>query len=273
MSSSPWVIDAAADPHTDILAAYERGQLLLIRNAAALGKASPASSSAAASSAASASASASGFGFPLLCGINDRAPDMVRQTWNIERRVRGGPRIDEPDDVLGRAPGGGGDESCSIPGGQWYASFVCQHDEKELSRLVDAMPVPSPFAAAAAALASRSATATAAAATAPPPVVPPPVARFSKAVWLFFGANSSATEALDGRPEHTDCVDHSGTFHYQARGAKTWHVRPDPSAHGGTRCAAGHGSRPHSPPSWILARTLERTLGGTQGGAARRVGV
>ena len=132
MSSSPWVIDAAADPHTDILAAYERGQLLLIRNAAALGKASTASSSAAASSAASAasaSASASAFGFPLLCGINDRAPDMVRQTWNIERRVRGGPRIDEPDDVLGRAPGGGGDESCSIPGGQWYASFVCQHDE------------------------------------------------------------------------------------------------------------------------------------------------
>ena len=35
---------------------------------------------------------------------------------------------------------------------------------------------------------------------------------------------------LQGRPEHTDAVDHSGTWHVQLSGFKTWHIRPVESA-------------------------------------------
>jgi hypothetical protein len=35
---------------------------------------------------------------------------------------------------------------------------------------------------------------------------------------------------LQGRPEHTDAVDHSGTWHVQLSGLKTWHIRPVESA-------------------------------------------
>jgi len=36
---------------------------------------------------------------------------------------------------------------------------------------------------------------------------------------------------LRGRPEHTDAVDHSGTWHVQLKGTKTWFVRPCVDAH------------------------------------------
>jgi hypothetical protein len=44
-------------------------------------------------------------------------------------------------------------------------------------------------------------------------------------VWLFYGANPS-DQPFSGRPLHTDSVSHSGTWHCQWSGAKTWHVRP-----------------------------------------------
>lgn len=44
-------------------------------------------------------------------------------------------------------------------------------------------------------------------------------------VWVFVGFNSFS-EAMQGRPEHTDDVQHSGTWHYQMAGTKTWFIRP-----------------------------------------------
>lgn len=61
-------------------------------------------------------------------------------------------------------------------------------------------------------------------------------------VWLFVGSNSARpasgkrkrdanVEPLRGRPEHTDTVNHSGTWHVQLQGHKTWFVRPCAEAH------------------------------------------
>ena len=78
------------------------------------------------------------------------------------------------------------------------------------------------------------------------PFSEPPLLKRAKAthddgVWLFVGSNAAAkpkqsgkkrqreeppAAALRGRPEHTDAVDHSGTWHVQLQGHKTWFVRP-----------------------------------------------
>ena len=50
-------------------------------------------------------------------------------------------------------------------------------------------------------------------------------AKHSKAVWLFVGHNDAAAP-LAGRPEHTDNVQHDGTWHFQAEGCKEWRLRP-----------------------------------------------
>jgi hypothetical protein len=43
--------------------------------------------------------------------------------------------------------------------------------------------------------------------------------------WMFLGRNTSATP-LPGRAEHTDSIQHHGTFHYQMAGSKLWKLRP-----------------------------------------------
>jgi hypothetical protein len=47
----------------------------------------------------------------------------------------------------------------------------------------------------------------------------------SSPYWLFVGRNNS-TASMKGRSEHTDSVQHDGTFHYQVTGSKTWTIRP-----------------------------------------------
>ncbi len=57
---------------------------------------------------------------------------------------------------------------------------------------------------------------------------------YGPGLWIFFGRNSkpsntSTTEShsdLQGRGEHTDSIDHDGTFHYQWSGIKDWQFRP-----------------------------------------------
>lgn len=49
--------------------------------------------------------------------------------------------------------------------------------------------------------------------------------RHSNAVWVFFGTNP-LKRPLHGRPEHTDALEHDGTWHLQLRGAKVWTLRP-----------------------------------------------
>ena len=43
--------------------------------------------------------------------------------------------------------------------------------------------------------------------------------------------NSSMAKPLIGRAEHVDEVMHSGTWHIQLAGSKTWYLRPNPDAH------------------------------------------
>ena len=51
-------------------------------------------------------------------------------------------------------------------------------------------------------------------------------------VWLFLGVNAKAKRQMEtpppiaGRTEHKDDVSHSGTWHMQLMGTKTWFVRP-----------------------------------------------
>ena len=47
----------------------------------------------------------------------------------------------------------------------------------------------------------------------------------SQPVWMFLGCNT-LNDAMQGRAEHTDDVQHSGTWHYQMAGTKTWFIRP-----------------------------------------------
>lgn len=49
--------------------------------------------------------------------------------------------------------------------------------------------------------------------------------RSTKPLWLFYGINREQL-ALSGRPEHTDSVEHDGTWHAQIQGSKRWWIRP-----------------------------------------------
>jgi hypothetical protein len=48
----------------------------------------------------------------------------------------------------------------------------------------------------------------------------------SHPVWLFVGCNTAKDLVMQGRAEHTDDVQHSGTWHYQMAGTKDWFIRP-----------------------------------------------
>ena len=47
--------------------------------------------------------------------------------------------------------------------------------------------------------------------------------------WVFLGRNNDYNENpewLSGRKEHTDSIEHDGTFHHQLVGGKLWKLRP-----------------------------------------------
>ncbi|KAL7518346.1 hypothetical protein ACHAWX_003187 [Stephanocyclus meneghinianus] len=61
--------------------------------------------------------------------------------------------------------------------------------------------------------------------------------KYGPCIWFFFGKNyqtpmlnheinKQTSEALLGRPEHTDSISHDGTWHYQLSGKKIWRLRP-----------------------------------------------
>ena len=50
--------------------------------------------------------------------------------------------------------------------------------------------------------------------------------QYETAIWFFFGRNPIGNVNMNGRPEHTDAISHSGTWHYQLSGCKRWLVRP-----------------------------------------------
>uniref|UniRef100_A0A7S0ZMN7 Uncharacterized protein n=1 Tax=Noctiluca scintillans TaxID=2966 RepID=A0A7S0ZMN7_NOCSC len=128
-------------------------------------------------------------------------PQMVRRTFCLESKgteKTKGCEVDEATSLF---------KTATLPPGRWYASFVVQRNRDALSQFLSALPfsVP-PFLM----REGRART--------------QPV-RHSNAVWVFFGANP-ATRALRGRPEHTDAVPHSGTWHLQVHGSKVWTIRP-----------------------------------------------
>lgn len=87
------------------------------------------------------------------------------------------------------------------PGGRYYVSSILQKDSANLKKFFAKVP----FAEA--------------------PLLKKASATHDDGVWLFVGSNSSPAsgkrkrdaclEPLRGRPEHTDAVDHSGTWHVQ----------------------------------------------------------
>jgi len=44
--------------------------------------------------------------------------------------------------------------------------------------------------------------------------------------WIFVGRNHHSKNGLSGRREHTDSIEHDGTFHHQLLGGKLWKLRP-----------------------------------------------
>jgi len=60
---------------------------------------------------------------------------------------------------------------------------------------------------------------------------------YSDSYWVFTGFNRDANNraGLQGRKLHTDDVPQNGTWHYQASGAKVWHITggAEPRARGG----------------------------------------
>ena len=97
---------------------------------------------------------------------------------------------------------------CGDPS-SWYVSFAAQPESgaAAYSALVDALPLAQPSATPAF-LASAH--------------IP-----HHACVWWFVGRHDVGRGAasLSGRAEHTDAITHSGTWHLQLSGAKTWRVR------------------------------------------------
>jgi len=141
-------------------------------------------------------------GYAALRRIYARHPRTVKETFNLEQ---GPEALGDPARVLGTFP----------PRGAWYVSFVVQKDRRALKTLLSAMPAGTPSFLNKQSTVSRGAT-----------VTPPEgVLRQSDAAWVFLG-NNPEPHPLCGRPEHTDAIGHSGTWHLQLRGSKVWKLRP-----------------------------------------------
>eukprot|EP00928_Gymnodinium_smaydae_P089183 TRINITY_DN73183_c0_g1_i1.p1 TRINITY_DN73183_c0_g1~~TRINITY_DN73183_c0_g1_i1.p1 ORF type:complete len:374 (-),score=51.04 TRINITY_DN73183_c0_g1_i1:48-1139(-) len=134
--------------------------------------------------------------YAWLCGYYRASRATVKKQFTLETggRQQGAP-LTAP-----RLFAGG----TQRPGGSWYASFIVQEDEDRFEAALEALPWPTP---------------------------PLWRARHSDALWFFVGQNGGRTP-MRGRPEHTDQVAHSGTWHFQLSGTKTWLIRPHASERG-----------------------------------------
>jgi len=119
---------------------------------------------------------------------------VVAKTWWVENAQ--GRKL-TPKQVLGCK---------SIRNGSYYCSFIMQGSKKGLNGLLSSLPFGS----------------------GDPDVldaVPGGVVH-EECAWVFFGQNENKKRPLFGRAEHTDSVEHAGTWHIQCSGTKTWFVRP-----------------------------------------------
>jgi len=126
-------------------------------------------------------------------------PKVVERTFCLEskssRRKKDEPT---PRAVLGKG---------KPLAGSWYASFIAQKNRAAMSAFLKELPFAIP-----AFLRSSSGKRDKA-------------VKHSDAMWVFFGQNDGS-QPLRGRPEHTDAIAHSGTWHLQLQGAKVWTLRP-----------------------------------------------
>lgn len=143
-------------------------------------------------------------------------PEFFSSHWSVENAVRHAQAALSAPSVL--------DPESELPDGAWYCSSILQDDNEALAAFAAELPFATPG----------------------PELLD---AAHDDGVWLFIGANPTVTSefagasmhkkrrvvdesktdgtcAIQGRPEHTDDVDHSGTWHVQIRGSKTWYVRP-----------------------------------------------
>lgn len=155
--------------------------------------------------------------------------NSVLKTWHVEHGTAASLR--SPTQTLGalssslapsaaRRPKGGG--AALLADGRWYLSCVVQHDPHALANVLAALPLDG----APACLPSTSSSASGAAAgkrkRAEGGGAGPDVrCSHAEAVWVFFGQNcGEESGGMRGRPEHTDDISHSGTWHMQLSGSK-----------------------------------------------------
>jgi len=119
-----------------------------------------------------------------------------------------------PDHVFGKT---------KLPDGPFYVSSILQDDDTAMDKFFDLVPFKIPEALSV----ERG-------------------VRHDDGVWLFMGNNpeypdqgkgmkgkkrkKSTASTITGRPEHKDDVEHSGTWHMQLMGYKTWFIRPTQDA-------------------------------------------
>jgi hypothetical protein len=128
-----------------------------------------------------------------LLAAFQKYPEAIQRHWTIENAGRGGGRPLTADSFLnGKA------RFC----GQFYISTILQGADDIAGDFLQSCPTQElPF------------------------VQSWGTFEHSLPVWVFVGCNTF-NEDMQGRPEHTDDVQHSGTWHYQMAGSKTWFIRP-----------------------------------------------
>lgn len=172
------------------------------------------------------------FGLAELWEMHERWPEMVQQSFSCEHgklsfrngRKRKAPDL-TPSDVLG--PEGSRPQ-------RWYASFIVTREDA-LQHLLSQLPFATPpFLSCAPAvpaslrpamkkrkLKRKGAAQLSSRATS----LPKAAVSHNESCWLFVGQNDHR-RPMNGRPEHTDRMQHHGTWHLQLAGSKVWYLRP-----------------------------------------------
>ena len=143
----------------------------------------------------------------ILGVLQKKAAPEDHETWTQETWV-----ADEKDDKRKEdVPGDFLKEECKDKRG--YCSFILQHNKLQHEEVLNRLPFADlPVSSSITDSASKEQK--------------PLQVTYGPGLWIFFGRNSNGKEALQGRVEHTDSIQHDGTWHYQMSGIKEWHVRP-----------------------------------------------
>jgi len=141
------------------------------------------------------------FDLAQLCALYAKYPRFFGESWTVENEMNHEESDLNPEAVLG----------ASMPRSPFYVSSILQEDQEALEAFAKEVPFMEP------------------------PLMNHHLGvQHDDSVWLFLGSNSKGwqhphqDEPITGRPEHKDDVEHSGTWHMQLMGQKTWYVRPTP---------------------------------------------